>query len=417
MVRRVLLLAPTTSYQVDDLRAAAARLGVDALVGTDRCHVLAEDWPQGDVPLDFRDPERAAEQVLAAAAPRGLDGVVATDEVTALIAGLVAARAGLRHAGPAAALAAADKRRFREAARAAGLPHPRYAIVAPGEDPAVAAGTIGYPVVLKPLHLSASRGVMRADDADELAACAARLRRLLDDPAVAVRAADPGAARHLLVEEFLPGPEVALEGLLDGGRLHTLAIFDKPDPLDGPFFAETLYVTPSELPTARQDAIATAVADAARSIGLAEGPVHAELRLGAGAAVVIELAARSIGGLCGRALRFGAGISLEEVVIAHAVGIDPGALTRSGHPASGVAMLPVDRAGVLIAVNGVDEARTVSNVREVVISARSGDVLVPLPEGHAYLGFIFAAGGSPAEVTAALRSARARLDFAVAPRL
>jgi biotin carboxylase len=412
--RRVLLLAPTTSYQIEDLVAAAARLGVDSVVGSDRCHVLAEDWPAGNLALDFRHPERAAQQALDAAAPRGVDGVVATDEVTAVIAGLIAARAGLRHAGPAAARTAADKRRFREAARAAGLPHPPFAVIAPGEDPAPAAAALGYPVVVKPLHLSASRGVLRADDPAGLAACAARVRRLLADPAVAALAGDPDSAQHILIESFVPGPEVAFEGLLAGGRLHTLALFDKPDPLDGPTFAETIYVTPSTLPAAAQEAITAAVAAAACAIGIAEGPVHAELRLGP---TVIELAARSIGGLCGRALRFGAGVSLEEVVIAHAVGLDPGALRRSGPPASGVAMLPVIDAGVLAEVNGVDEARAVACVREVVVTARAGDVLVPLPEGHSYLGFVFASGQTPAEVVTALRAAMECLHFAVKPLL
>lgn len=415
--RRVLLLAPTTAYQIDDLVAAAGRLGVDALVGTDRCHVLAEDWPAGSLPLDFRHPERAAEQALAAAAPGGLDGVVATDEVTAVIAGLVASRAGLRHASPAATRATADKRLFREAARAAGVPHPPFAVVAPDDDPAPAAARLGYPVVVKPLHLSASRGVMRADDPAELAERVARLRRLLADPAVAAVAGDPAAARHVLVESFIPGPEVAFEGLLAGGRLHTLALFDKPDPLDGPFFAETIYVTPSSLPRATQDAVGAAVVVAAAAIGLAEGPVHAELRLGGGSPIAIDLAARSIGGLCGRALRFGAGISLEEVVIAHAVGLDPGALTRSGSPASGVAMLPVEQAGVLAEVNGLPEARAVSCVREVVITARSGDVLVPLPEGRSYLGFVFATGPTSGQVVAALREATRSLHFRVLPKL
>ena len=411
---RVLILAATTAYQVEDLTAAARRLGLEPLLGTDRCHVLAETWPAGALALDFRDPPRAATQAIDAMGASPVIGVVATDEKTALIAGEVAERLGLVHASLEAARIAADKRRFRERMRAAGLEHPSFALVALGEDPRPAARAIGYPVVVKPLHLSASRGVMRADGDAELVARAARLARLLADPAVAAIASDPDAAGMFLVERYVPGPEVAFEGLMMAGALRQLALFDKPDPLDGPFFAETIYVTRSALPQARQAEAAAAVAAAARAIGLDEGPVHAELRLPAGGApVVLELAARSIGGLCGRVLRFGAGIALEEVVIAHATGRDPGELTRSGAPAGGVMMLPVARPGVLADIRGVDAARAVPGVVDVVVTARIGDHLVPLPEGHAYAGFVFAEASAPEAVVAALRAASAALAFEV----
>ncbi|HEU5059384.1 MAG TPA: ATP-grasp domain-containing protein [Kofleriaceae bacterium] len=414
MPRRVLLLAATTAYQLEDLGGAARKLGLEPLFGTDRCHVLAEEWPAGALALDFRDPARAAAQAIAAMGGEPVAGVVATDEKTALIAGLVAARLGLRAAPIEAARAAADKRRFRERMRAAGLPHPDFAVVAAGSDPRPAARALGYPVVVKPLHLSASRGVMRADGDEELVERAARLERLLADPAVAAIAAEPEAARMFLVERFVPGDEVAFEGLVAGGVLRALALFDKPDPLDGPTFAETIYVTPSQLTAARQEEVTAAVAAAARAIGLDEGPVHAELRLPPGAPpVVLELAARSIGGLCGRVLRFGAGIALEEVVIAHACGLDPGALDRSGAPAGGVMMLPVEEAGVLVEVRGVEAARAVPGVRDVVITARAGDHVVPLPEGHAYAGFLFSDGDTPAQVVGALRAAAAALSFEV----
>jgi biotin carboxylase len=415
--RRVLILAPTTSYQVDDIAAAARRLGVEPILGTDRCHVLAEVWPAGAVALDFRRPDRAAEQAVAEVTAGGaLDGVVATDEKTAVIAALVAARLGLPHGSVAAARAASNKARFREALRAAGLPQPPGQLVPAGADPVPAAERIGYPVVLKPLHLSASRGVMRADNRAELTARAERLARLLADPAVA--AIDPEAAGHMMVERFVHGPEIAFEGLLARGHLHTLALFDKPDPLDGPFFAETIYVTPSHLSAREQSDVVEAVAEAAAAIGLHEGPVHAELRAPRDRPpVVLELAARSIGGLCGRVLRFGAGISLEEVVVAHAVGLDPGELARSGEPAGGVMMLPVHEPGVLVEISGADKARAIPGVRDLVITARVGDTMVPLPEGHSYAGFLFAGGDSAGEVVASLRAAAARLRFRTRPLL
>ncbi|RMH39898.1 MAG: ATP-grasp domain-containing protein [Deltaproteobacteria bacterium] len=408
-VDRVLVIAATTAYQTGDLVAAAGRVGVEVVLATDRCQRLAANWwAEGPLAVDFRRPERAADAIVAQAGD--VAGVVATDERTAVIAALVGERLGLPHNAPSAARATADKLQMRRLLAAGGVAQPAWRHVADWRVP----GDVRFPVVVKPRHLSTSRGVMRADDPDELAARLDRLRALVSRPDVAARApADAG----VLVEQFVPGPEVAFEGLVVDGEVRPLALFDKPEPLDGPFFAETIYVTPSRLPGDVQRAIRRTVAAAAAAIGLRHGPVHAELRLAGGIEpVVVEVAARSIGGLCGRALRFGAGVSLEEVVIAHAVGRDVGALARE-RAASGVLMLPVERAGVLRGVRGADAARAVPGVVDVVITARRGDILEPLPEGHAYLGFAFARGDGPDQVVAALAAARARLDVDVAPRL
>lgn len=415
-----MVVASTAAYQTDDFVRAAARMGVDVALGTDRCHVLAETWAEGALPLDFRTPTAAADALVEAAGLAPIAGFVATDERTAYIAALAASRLGLRGNPPDAVGAAWNKLAFRRRMTAAGAAQPRFVEVAPVELAQVqaAARSIGYPVVIKPLHLSASRGVMRADDDAELAARVARLQALLADPDV--RASFPGgpnAADRCVVESFVAGPELAHEGLLDGGELHTLALFDKPDPLDGPFFAETLYVAPAPVEPAVAGAVTAAVRAAAAALGLVEGPVHAEIRLAADGPMVLELAARSIGGLCARSLRFGAGISLEEVVIAHALGRPPASLERSGAAATGVAMLPVPEAGVLRAIDGVDEARARPGVSDVVITARVGDTVVPLPEGHAYMGFVFATGESARVVTARLRAATAAIKFRIAPRL
>jgi biotin carboxylase len=431
----VLLLTSTRAYQADDFVAAAARLGVPCVLGTDRCHVLAEIWPQGAHALDFRDPDAAAATIAELHAARPLCGIVPTDEHTAIIAARAAARIGLPYNPVEAVEVAGNKHRLRQRLHGAGLPQPRFAAVpadagpeAPDSpdspdsiDAALARAGLGFPVVIKPLHLSASRGVMRADDRAGLDRCLDRLRALLRDPEIA--ALDPEAARSILIEGFVPGPEVAYEGLLTGGALRTLAIFDKPDPLDGPFFAETIYVTPSVQPAAVQHAIVRAVTDAARAMGLREGPVHAELRLpahgwsGPLGPIVLELAARTIGGLCHRTLRYGAGIALDELVIAHAAGRDIDVPAGREGTASGVYMLPVPRPGVLRAVRGVEAAAAVAGVQDVVITARPGDVLVPLPEGRSYLGFLFAGGREPAQVTAALRQAVACIELDVATLL
>lgn len=408
---RLLLLLPTTSWRAEALLTASRRLGLDVTVGTDRPLVWSARTPERVLALDYARPEAAAETVAEHAREWPFHAVVGADDETTVAAATIARRLGLANNSLASVEAARDKLRQRGLLSSAGLPVPPYAMCRLDEDPVKIGARVGFPCVVKPRRLAASRGVMRADDAQALGRALRRLAALLASPEVG--ACDEWA-ETALVESFVPGREVALEGLLQGGRLRTLALFDKPDPLDGPTFAETIYVTPSELPAARQAEVGAAVRAAAGAIGLTEGPVHAELRLPPGEPpVVLEVAARSIGGLCGRVLRFGAGIALEEVVIAHACRLDPGDLTRSGAPAGGVMMLPVTEAGVLVEVRGVEAARAVPGVRDVAITARPGDHLVPLPEGHAYAGFVFAEGATPATVVGGLRAAAAALSFEV----
>ncbi|HEU4383702.1 MAG TPA: ATP-grasp domain-containing protein [Anaeromyxobacteraceae bacterium] len=408
----LLLLVPTRSYRTDDFRAAAARLGVPLLLGSDRCHRIEEAFGQSEdlVSLDYRRPARAAGQIARAARRRPIRAVIPVDEGTAVIAALAAEKLGLPHNPPQAARRAADKHAMRRALRRAGVPVPDFRAFDLASGPEGPAGEVRYPCVLKPLLLSASRGVIRADDPVAFAAAWRRIERILLQARSERRPRDARAARQVLVEAFVPGAEVALEGLLRGGSLEVLALFDKPDPLDGPFFEETIYLTPSRHPAEIQEAVRSVVARAARALGLAEGPVHAELRLAERGPVVLEVAARSIGGLCARALRFGAGLSLEEIVVAHAMGLPLSSLTREAR-ASGVMMLPIPRRGILHGVSGIDGARAVPGVEDVVVTVPEGREVVPLPEGDAYLGFAFARGERPEEVERALRAAQARLGF------
>jgi biotin carboxylase len=301
---------------------------------------------------------------------------------------------------------------MREALARAGVRAPAHCAFALDEPAEAVARAVSFPCVLKPLRLSASRGVIRADDAASFARAHARLAALLRTPEI--RIAKDSEDERILVEEYVPGAEIAVEGLLDRGALRVLAIFDKPDPLEGPYFEETIYVTPSRLPRAAQDEVAAATAAAARALGLVTGPVHAELRVNKRGAWVIEVAARSIGGLCARSLRFGLGMSLEELILRHALGEPVGAIERES-AASGVMMVPIPRAGILRDVRGVEEARRVRGIAEVTIDVKPGETLVPLPEGARYLGFLFARGAAPADVEAALRRAHAALSFEIAP--
>jgi biotin carboxylase len=385
-------------------------MGVETVVGSDQKQALQDLQPGRTMTVDLRDPQRAAGQIEEFAARHPLDAIVPTDDESSVVAALASARLGLPHNPPEAAWAARRKDLLRTALRKAGVRTPLFRLVPVGTDPAAAARGQDYPCVLKPTFLAASRGVIRADTPEAFAAAFRRIEALLLTPDVADKGRD--AARQILVEEFVPGIEVALEGLLLGGRLKVLAIFDKPDPLDGPFFEETIYVTPSRLPEAAQQAIAATAGAAAAALGLREGPVHAELRMNDRGPWLIELAARSIGGLCSRTLRFGAGISLEELILMQAVGRGVEAYEREPRPA-GVMMIPIPGAGILGEVRGLDAARRVPGIVDLTISATLGQPLVPLPEGSSYLGFIFARGESPLEVETALREAHRLISFEV----
>ena len=427
MAPSVVLLLPKKSYRADDFFRAAQRLELEVVVASDRCHQLADLWPSSGeggsalvltqtLPLPFREPARAAAELAGQVALRRPRAIVGVDDETAVIAALASAALGLPHNPVAAVEAARNKARSRQLLRDGGVEVPWFEVLGVDQRPTAleaASARLRYPCVLKPLVLSASRGVIRADDPGSFLAAFARIAALLRSPEVAERR-EPDLDK-ILVEGFLPGAEVALEGLLTDGGLSVLALFDKPDPLDGPFFEETLYVTPSRLPEGDQRAIAAMAARAARALGLREGPIHAELRLTSEGPRVLEVAARSIGGLCGRTLRFGAGLSLEEVLLRHALGLPPQTVRES--LAAGVLMLPIPRRGVLKAVAGLLEARAVPGVEDVVITAPIDSELVPLPEGSSYLGFAFARGGKPADVEAALRETHRRLRFEIAPTL
>jgi len=407
---RLLLLLPTTTYRTEAFIEAATRLGVELVCASERPSTLESLTPDSLVTLDFGDPLGSAETIARFAQSRPIDAVVGVDDLTTVAAAAISQRLGLKANALPAVSAARDKHAMRRRLAEAGVPAPRFRLVELADDPAAVAGNVEYPCVLKPLMLSASRGVIRANDGRELVAAFRRIAVILAQP----DAAPPvGARRALLVEEFVPGREVALEGLLVGGRLHVLALFDKPDPLDGPFFEETIYVTPSRLPAATQERIAAVTRDACSALGLTEGPIHAELRVNERGPFVLEVAARSIGGLCARTLTFGTGLSLEDLILCHALDRPLESLERERR-AAGVMMIPIPRAGRLVAVRGVEEAEAVEAVEEVVITMHPGQEVIPLPEGWQYLGFIFARAEKPAAVEAALRKAHARLRFDIA---
>ena len=391
---------------------AARQIGVELTVASEQASTLEAANPAGLLTLDFEQPDRAADAVRVFATQYPIAGVVGVDDRTAVVAAAIATKLRLRGNPVHAAIAASDKHVQREQLARAAVPIPRFMLHSLDEDPAAIAKSITYPCVLKPVRLSASRGVIRADNPPSFLAAHGRLRAILADPETAAACGD--RARHYLIEEFIPGYEVALEGLVVDRRLHVLALFDKPDPLDGPFFEETIYVTPSTVPGGLQAAIKDCADRAVRAIGITDGPIHAELRYNENGPWLIELAARPIGGRCSAVLRFGdKGISLEEIILRQALGMAIPSLQRE-RLAAGVMMIPIPGAGTLREVRGVAEAKRVPLVEDVQITAHPGERLIPFPEGSRYPGFIFARGETPAAVETALREAHSRLTFVIA---
>ena len=416
-MRRVLLVAATTGYQIRSFHRAAERLGLRLIVASDRCHILDDPWRDGAIPVRFHNEGDAVRAIVDATVDRPLDGVVAVGDRPAVIGARAAAELGLRGSPTDAVRMAGNKLMTRVRLREAGLPSPWFISVPSETPPAALLGRVTFPCVVKPLTLAASRGVMRADTPVELDTAMTWLRALLQMPDVlALR--EPGH-ETVLIEEYVPGREVAIEGVVTTGALQVLAVFDKPDPLEGPFFEETIYVTP---PLSRFDdaGLTERVAEAITALGLTDGPVHAECRFHEDEVFVLEVAARPIGGLCSKALRFtdpaGDEASLEALLLCHALGESVGPYRRQRR-ASGVMMIPIPREGLYKRVTGLDEARRIPSIDEVVITAKVDQRLMPLPEGATYLGFIFARAERPDDAVEALREAHARLRFEIEPSI
>jgi hypothetical protein len=415
--KRLLLFASKLGYQTRSFDEAARRLGVELVFVTDRCHQLEDPWGDSAVAVRFESPESAAQTVVESQRAQRVDGILALGDRPAVTAAYAARGLGIHYNHPLAVEACRSKLRMREIFRDAGLPVPWFRAIPLNPTPEPALLGISYPCVLKPLSLSASQGVVRANNREEFLAGASRLRRLLDS--AEIRATREGNLGHMLVEGYLPGREVAVEGLLTDGTLRVLAIFDKPEPLEGPYFEETIYVTPSRLPKEQQKAIEHCAKSAVQALGLSHGPIHAEFRINDEGVWPLEAAPRPIGGLCARALRFqesGAALGLEELLLRHALEFPGGDWPRE-ESSSGVMMIPVPRSGVLEKVEGEDAARGTPGIAGLEITARLHDYIVAWPEGSSYLGFLFARAAEPAQVEEALHEAHAKLKFTLTPRL
>ena len=409
-MKRVLLLLPTTGYRNNDFLAAAGKLGVEIVAAANYCHQLAPSWGLSPImALHFDRPVQAADTVLREM--KGIpDAVLAVDDSGVELAAMLAERLGLPGNPAQAVRRVCDKLAFRRLLREREFRCPGFHHLPSAEDPRKLLPELQFPVVVKARRLSASRGVIRADDPEAL------LRAVNWVRAIQARADRDAEELGLVIEDFIPGREYALEGSLQRGELTTLALFDKPDPLDGPCFEETLYITPSRLPQPLQDRIHEEVARACGAAGLVTGPVHAEVRVNDQGIWILEVAARSIGGLCGRALVHLLGVSLEELMLRQAVAGSVPSLPVAGEGgAAGVMMIPIPRRGIYRGLEGLAAAQSVPGVTGVAMTVEPGQIIAPPPDGASYLGFIFSRAASPADAEAALRVAHRRLHFDIRP--
>lgn len=405
---QILVIAPHGSYRTSAFISAAQRLGVRVLIASEGKHSIVSDYAQG-LHIDLADAAGARGLILQAAEQTPFAGIIGTDDSTVELAAQCAAALDLVHNPPYAVRLGRRKDQARACLEAAGLNVPPFRRLDLESPLSRQLQGLDYPVVVKPVGLSASRGVIRANTETDLRQAVARIQIMLHKE----RFTDPDLVRWLLVEQYIPGQEVALEGMLYEGQLEVLTVFDKPDPLEGPYFEETYYTTPSRHPTETLIELERQVRAACKAYGLRSGPVHAECRIGDHEVTILEVAARSIGGLCGRLLQFGTGYNLEELVLAQAMGQRLPVTPSTG--GAGVLMIPVPQAGILKRVEGLLMARRIPGIESIDIQIRDGHELVPLPEGASYLGFIFASGDTPEQAETALRQAHASLNIVIAP--
>ncbi len=403
----LLIVAPHASYRIAPYADAARAAGADVFLLAGRSTLDLPSTLPG-ARFDPATPDDALALALARHRQSPFHGVVATDDATAELAARIAAAIGLPFNSPSAAARTRDKLLARQCLQQGGVRVPGFAVIDLAEGAAMPAELPAFPLVLKPLSLSASRGVMRVEDRDDLCRAVRRLRALLRD-----EFATPELSA--LVETYVPGFEVALEGVLCAGELSVLALFDKPEPLVGPYFEETFYTVPSRLSADNQAAVVSLVRQMCQVLELREGPVHAECRVNEQGAWPLELAARTIGGRCARLLTLATGLSLEEVVVGHALGRLPRPAPIQG--GAGVLMLPVPASGVVRRVEGIGAARAVPGVEAVEIDVGAGQVLRAWPEGGSYPGFVFARGADALAAERTLREAQRHLQIVVAPLL
>lgn len=405
---RVLVIAPHGSYRTAPFIQAANHLNVDVLIASQGEYSIVSEYVHG-LHIDLQNHNQSVETILSEARKQPFAGIIGTDDVTTELAASVASKLNLPHNIPQAVKIAQRKDLARLCLKQKNINIPTFDILTTAKPLLQQNIHVNYPAVLKPVALSASRGVIRVNNKEELELAVERLTKML----ATELQIETSVREIMLLEEFIPGKEVAIEGMLYGGELDVLATFDKPDPLDGPFFEETYYLIPTSFDEKIQQEIKQTVLTSCQTYGLQEGPIHAECRINEKGVWILEVAARSIGGMCGRLLSIGTGYSLEELILLHAMG--KRVEIKTVESAAGVLMIPIPGAGILKRVEGLLEAQRIPYITEVSIDVREGYELVPLPEGNSYLGFIFAEAPTVKETEQALRKAHDCLNIVLAP--
>ena len=404
--KRLLLISHHNSYRIAPYIKAAKNLGLDITIASQGKHSLVTEVANG-IHIDFADLDSAIAVILEANKAQPFAGILGSDDQTVELAAHTAKALNLPHNPPQAAQYSHRKDLARAQLSLAGCPVPMHCLLDLNRPINRQMTGLPLPCVLKPLNMSASRGVIRADNEDEFLRACERLR-----PIVA-SAQGEFEQSHVLIEEYIDGIEIAYEGYLYRGELHTITIFDKPDPLVGPYFEETIYVTPSALEVDLQLKIKSVLQDACNAYGLSTGAVHAECRIDQDKKIwILEIASRTIGGDCARILdneNFG----IEELAIMLA--IEQPVEANMPDQARGVMMIPIREHGLLKRVEGLLDANRVEGIDKIDIIISEGHELVPLPEGNQYLGYIFATADTAEKATAAIREAYAHLKFISRP--
>lgn len=367
---------------------------------------LVSEVHQG-IHIDLDDLDGSCQRIINTAQQITFNGILGSDDSTVELAAKAASQLGLPHNPPHAVRLTNRKDLARAHLAQTGCSVPEHLLLNLEQPLSQQINKLSWPCVVKPLSMSASRGVIRVNNKPEFVHACERIR------AIIAHSKSVFEKTHVLVERYIDGIEVAYEGYLHNGELTTLAVFDKPDPLQGPYFEESIYVTPSNLDKATQKLIKRRVNEAARAYGLTTGAIHAELRIDKQDAWILEVACRTIGGDCARTLDNGSDFNLEELMISLAIG-NPVEIVLASE-SRGVMMIPIAQGGILRRVEGLSAARQIANVEKVDIIAREGHELIPLPEGNQYPGYIFARAASAEEVIKALRAAYEQLNFVVAP--
>jgi biotin carboxylase len=407
---RILLILPTTTYRAQAFMEAASSLNIEVVVGSEKRQALAGLVPGTTLDFDLHKSESALKKIVKYAREKPFKAIIGVDEETVVLAAKASEALALPYNPLPAVRATRDKYEMRRKLARGGLSSPEAWLFSADQNLKEISKRVNYPCVLKPTFLSASRGVIRANDKREFVQAFSEIVDLLSDRKTARQGGE--SAKQILVEDYIQGNEVAVEGILLDRKLKLLALFDKPDPLQGPYFQETIYTTPSRLPSKLQEEIVNITQKAANAIGLHIGPLHAELRFNDSGIYPVEIAARSIGGCCSKLLRFNNGISLEELILRHALGQDIRRFERE-ELAAGVMMIPTPQAGILKKVKGIDAARAVAGVEDIIVSIPLGQKVEVLPRGSRYLGFIFVRGETAESVEGAIRAAHARLEIVI----